>query len=65
MYISPTERIKKIHLWLGTTAVDEQTYFSYFQQENGISQFAYDIGLDEEYDEDMIGILPISAMPQD
>jgi hypothetical protein len=63
MYISATERMKKIHLWLGNTAVDEQTYFNYFQQEDSISQFAYDIGLDGEYDEDMIGILPISETP--
>jgi len=59
MYISPTERMKKIHLWLGNTAADEQTYFNYFDQEDEISQLGRDIGLDEEYDEDMIGILPI------
>jgi hypothetical protein len=63
MYISPTERMKKIHLWMGNTTADEQTYFSYFQQEDEIIQFAKDIGLDGEYDEDMIGILNISERP--
>ena len=55
--------MKKIHLWMGNTTADEQTYFSYFQQEDEISQFAKDIGLDGEYDEDMIGILNISERP--
>jgi len=63
MYISPTERMKKIHLWMGNTAADEQAYFSYFQQDDETSQFGEDIGLDGEYDEDMIGILPLSEEP--
>lgn len=59
MYISPTERMKKIHLWVGTTTADEETYNEYFDQEDDISQFSKDIGFNEEYDEDFIGILPL------
>jgi hypothetical protein len=39
MYISPTERMKKIHLWIGNTAAVEQAYFSYFQQDGETSRF--------------------------
>jgi len=63
MYISPVERMKKIHLWIGTTAVDEAVYNLYFDQEDELSQFSKDIGLAEEYDEDFIGILPIFKNP--
>ncbi|WP_113948128.1 immunity 22 family protein [Pedobacter miscanthi] len=63
MYISPTERMKVIHLWMGNTALDEKTYYEYFEQEEKISHFGRNIGLDEEYDEDMIGILPIFEKP--
>lgn len=59
MYIPPSERMKKVHVWLGTTAADEETYNAYFDQDEDVSQFSNDIGLDEEYDEDFIGILPI------
>jgi hypothetical protein len=63
MYISPVERMKIIHLWIGTTAVDEAVYNLYFDQEDELSQFSKDIGLAEEYDEDFIGILPIFKNP--
>jgi hypothetical protein len=63
MYISPTERMKIIHLWMGNTALDEKAYYDYFEQEDEISHFGRDIGLNGEYDEDMIGILPISEKP--
>ena len=59
MYISPTERIKKIHIWIGTTAKNEEEYNLYFDQEESPSQFAIDIGLNGDYDEDFIGIIPI------
>lgn len=59
MYISPVERIKKIHIWIGKTSKSEEDYESYFDQEEEVSQFATDIGLDSEYDEDFIGIIPL------
>jgi hypothetical protein len=59
MYISPTERVKKIHLWIGTTELSEKDYYRYFDQDEETSLFAKEIGLDGEYDEDFIGILPL------
>lgn len=55
--------MKVIHLWMGNTPLDEKTYYEYFEQEEEISHFGRNIGLDEEYDEDMIGILPIFEKP--
>lgn len=46
MYISATKRMKKIHIWIGTTFKTEDEYYNYFEQE-----FAQDIGVDE-YDGD-------------
>lgn len=59
MYISPLERMKKIHLWIGATSKSDEEWNQYFERENGISQFSNDIGMEEEYDEDFIGILPL------
>jgi len=58
MYISPLQRMKKIHIWIGTTSKSEEEFEKYFDQDNEISEFALDIGI-EEYDEDFIGIIPI------
>ncbi|MGM9475221.1 immunity 22 family protein [Pedobacter sp. GSP4] len=51
--------MSKVHIWIGTTTADEETFNAYFDQEEEMSRFSQDIGLDEEYDEDFIGILPI------
>jgi hypothetical protein len=59
MYINPVERMKKIHIWIGTVTVSENIYNEYFDQDNNISLFMKDIGINEEYDEDFIGILPL------
>lgn len=59
MYISPTERMKKIHIWIGTTKKNEEEYEKYFDQEIQLSKFSQDIGLDTDYDEDFIGIIPL------
>lgn len=64
MYISPLERMKKIHLWIGTTSKSDEEWMAYFNQEDAISQFSIDIGIDE-YDEDFIGILPLFAEKTD
>lgn len=58
MYISPLERMKKLHLWIGATTKSGEEWNRYFESENGLSQFSIDIGM-EEYDEDFIGILPL------
>lgn len=57
MYMNPLERMKKIHLWIGTTTKTEREYEEYFGQNNDVSPFGKDIGI-EEYDEDFIGIIP-------
>jgi hypothetical protein len=59
MYISPTERMKKIHIWIGVTSKSEEEFFNYFDQDNDNSQFSKDIALNSEYDEDFIGIIPM------
>lgn len=59
MYIPPSERMKKVHVWMGAATAGEESYNAYFNQEEGISQFSKDIGMEEEYDEDFIGILPL------
>lgn len=51
-------RKKQIYLWLGKVN-SEKSYNEYFNQEDGICLFCKDIGI-EEYDEDLIGILPLS-----
>jgi hypothetical protein len=63
MYVSPVERMKKIHIWIGITTLSEEKYNEYFNQDNGTSLFYRDLGIDEEYDEDFIGILPIFKEP--
>lgn len=59
MYLSAVERMKKVHIWLGQVQKEEEDYFEYFNKEDGISQFSKDIGTEEEYDEDFIGMLPL------
>ena len=57
------DRFDKLHLWIGFTRKSEDSYEKYFEQddlaEGKYCQFCQDIGLDEEYDEDFIGILPL------
>ncbi|MCS4225893.1 hypothetical protein [Sphingobacterium sp. BIGb0165] len=36
--------MKKVHIWLGQIDKDNEEYFEYFNQEDGISQFSKDIG---------------------
>lgn len=55
------DRFNRAHLWLGNISLDEEDYEEYFQpNEEGMSQFSIDLGLLYEYDEDFIGIIPIS-----
>lgn len=58
MYISPLIRMKKVHIWIGTFSKTQDEYEMYFNQENPPSQFGVDINI-EEYDEDLIGIIPL------
>ncbi len=58
MYISPIERMKKIHIWIGSYFDGIEKYEEYFKQDNSPSQFCKDIGI-EEYDDDFIGIIPL------
>ncbi|SHG42966.1 immunity 22 family protein [Pedobacter caeni] len=51
--------MKKVHIWLGQVQKEEEDYFEYFNQEDGSSEFSKDIGTEEEYDEDFIGMLPL------
>ena len=57
--MNPLERMKKIHLWIGTTTKTQEEYDEYSDQDHDTSPFATDIGI-EEYDEDFIGIIPLS-----
>ncbi|MDR1460963.1 MAG: immunity 22 family protein [Campylobacteraceae bacterium] len=59
MYTSSTERMKKIHIWMGFSQKTEEEYNEYFNQDNGVSLFYKDLNIDEEYDEDFIGIIPV------
>lgn len=58
MYISPIERMKKIHIWIGSYFDGIEKYEEYFNQDNPPCQFCKDIGI-EEYDDDFIGIIPL------
>ncbi len=58
MYISPLERMKKVHIWIGTTSKNEDEFDRYFDQNNDLCQFCKDAGI-EQYDEDFIGIIPV------
>ncbi len=49
---SVVDRFKTGHLWVGY--VDSYEYEMYFNQDDEISSFCEDIGLDYEYDEDFI-----------
>ena len=57
------DRFDRVHLWLGTVTDSEDQYEQYFEQdslpEGVFCPFCKDIGLDEEYDEDYIGIIPL------
>ena len=57
------DRFDRIHLWLGTITESEEKYEQYFEQDNlpegEFCSFCKDIGLNEEYDEDYIGIIPL------
>lgn len=57
MYIDPTERMKKIHIWIGSTSKTEDAYYKYFDQDEQKPQFCQDLGI-EEYDEDFAGFIP-------
>ncbi|GIM58022.1 immunity 22 family protein [Capnocytophaga canimorsus] len=57
MYINPLERMKKIHIWIGSFVGTDKEFEVYFEQKNEACQFCLDIGIDE-YDEDLIGIIP-------
>jgi hypothetical protein len=58
MYISPLERMKKIHIWTGYFSGNGDEFENYFNQEIPPCQFCTDIDMDE-YDEDYIGIIPL------
>ena len=69
MYISPIERMKKVHIWIGKNSLNEEDYEKYFELDCStegdfedpdyrICQFCKDIG-EVWYDEDFIGIIPI------
>ncbi len=69
MYISPLERMKKIHIWIGSTNKSEENYLKYFEldystegdfddPEYKICGFCKDIN-ELWYDEDFIGIIPL------
>jgi hypothetical protein len=68
MYISPIERMKKVHIWIGKNSLSEEEYEKYFELDYSegdfedpdyqICQFCQDIG-EVLYDEDFIGIIPI------
>jgi hypothetical protein len=65
MYIDAVERMKKIHIWIGNTSLNQEKYDKYFSQDDDVSDFFKDLGIFEEYDEDFIGIIPIfkEALP--
>lgn len=52
------DRMKKVHIWIGTTLLSEDDYYKYFDQDNGTCPFCLDIGV-EEYDEDFMVIIPL------
>lgn len=56
--MQPFERMQKVHVWLGTTKKQQGDFDEYFDQDEGVSQFAKDIG-EEEYDEDFMGIMEV------
>lgn len=58
VYISPIERMKKIHIWIGSYFDETEKYEEYFNQDNPPCKFCKDIGI-EEYDEDFIGMIPL------
>jgi hypothetical protein len=65
----PLERMKKVHIWIGKTSLNEEEYGKYFELDYStegdfdspdykICQFCKDIG-EIWYDEDFIGIIPL------
>ncbi|MFH6973708.1 immunity 22 family protein [Neisseria sp. 23W00296] len=59
------DRFNTVHLWLGMFVGTQEEYERYFGQddlnEGEICPFCRDIGLNAEYDEDYIGIIPLFA----
>ena len=64
MYLSPLERMKKVHIWIGTFSGSEKEYEDYFNLQDSPCRFCIDINTDE-FDEDFIGIIPIFNEEQD
>lgn len=64
MYLSPLERMKKVHIWIGTFSGSEKEYEDYFNLQDSPCRFCIDINTDE-FDEDFIGIIPLFNEEQD
>ena len=64
MYLSPLERMKKVHIWIGTFSGSEKEYEDYFNLQDSPCRFCIDINTDE-YEEDFIGIIPLFNEEQD
>ena len=64
MYLSPLERMKKVHIWIGTFSGSEKEYEDYFKLQDSPCRFCIDINTDE-FDEDFIGIIPLFSEEQD
>ena len=64
MYVSPLERMKKVHIWIGSFLESEEVYEDYFNQQHSPCPFCVDINADE-YEEDFIGIIPLFNEEQD
>ena len=64
MYLSPLERMKKVHIWIGTFSGSEKEYEDYFNLQDSPCRFCIDINTDE-FDEDFIGIIPLFREEQD
>jgi len=64
MYLSPLERMKKVHIWIGTFSGSEKEYEDYFNLQDSPCRFCIDINTDE-FDEDFIGIIPLFSEEQD
>ena len=64
MYLSPLERMKKVHIWIGTFSGSEKEYEGYFNLQDSPCRFCIDINTDE-FDEDFIGIIPLFSEEQD
>lgn len=64
MYLSPLEKMKKVHIWIGTFSGSEKEYEDYFNLQDSPCRFCIDINTDE-FDEDFIGIIPLFSEEQD